>query len=275
MLARAKPDPQRREEVARALAEVVDKGNEIVRMAAVNALAVWHTPESVPKVIELTKDRHPQIRQIAIRILGQVKTKPAVEALLDGFRQDPSPVAEALKAIGPAAEDAILRRIDSPPMRDMSQAYSLLAEIGTEKCVRKLRQVSSQPPNLENQSRRFSALMALRWWEQFHKESPQDKGKAGDAATSDAGPRTWTDNTGEFTIEATLLGFKDGQVSLKRSDGRVVTLPLERLSQADQEFVKKVTAKPRDWPAGIPDEPYTRSSRSSRSDASSQRDVTP
>jgi hypothetical protein len=53
-----------------------------------------------------------------------------------------------------------------------------------------------------------------------------------------APPRTWTDNTGKFSIEATLEDVKDGQVTLKRTDGRKVTLPSERLSQADQDFLK-------------------------------------
>jgi HEAT repeat protein len=253
LLARAQPDPQRREEVARALVHATGYPDELVRFAAVNALVVWHTPETFSKVVELTKDNRPQIRQAAIRMLGQMKTKAAVEALLDCFARDTHSVVEALTAIGPPAEGAILRRMDSPPMRDMNQAYSLLCKIGTEKCVKKLREVSSERPNLENQSRCFAALMALRWWEQFGSAVPQDQGKAGetatlgdDAATSEAKPRTWTDSTGEFKIEATLLGLKDGQVTLERTDGRVVALPLERLSKADQEFVKKATAKPGD-----------------------------
>ena len=43
-----------------------------------------------------------------------------------------------------------------------------------------------------------------------------------------------------------MVGLKDGQVTLRRSDGRVVALPLERLCKADQEFIKRATAKARD-----------------------------
>ncbi len=252
LLARSQPDPQRREEVARALVHAAGYPDELVRFTAVNALVVWHTPETFPEVVKLTKDDRAQIRHAAIRMLGQMKTKAAIEVLLDCFPRDTHRVVEALTAIGPSAEGPILRRMDSPPMRDMNQAYSLLCKIGTEKCVKKLREVSSEPPNLENQSRRFAALMALGWWEQFGSAAPQDQGQAGetatladDAATTEAKPRTWTDSTGQFKVEATLLGLKDGQVTLKRTDGRVVALSLERLCQADQEFVKKATAKPR------------------------------
>jgi len=55
-----------------------------------------------------------------------------------------------------------------------------------------------------------------------------------------AKPRTWADSTGRFSVEATLADMKDGQVTLKRTDGRTVTLPVERLSQADQDFVKEL-----------------------------------
>lgn len=55
-----------------------------------------------------------------------------------------------------------------------------------------------------------------------------------------AKPRTWTDSTGKFSVEATLADIKDGQATLKRTDGRTVTLPVERLSQADQDYLKEL-----------------------------------
>jgi len=58
-----------------------------------------------------------------------------------------------------------------------------------------------------------------------------------------AAPRTWTDATGAFEIEAVYLGFSAGVVRLRRSDGREVAVPLEKLSQADQGYVRRM-AKP-------------------------------
>ena len=51
-------------------------------------------------------------------------------------------------------------------------------------------------------------------------------------------PRTWKDITGQFTIQATLLSASDGKVVLIRDDKQQTTLPLERLSLADQQYVK-------------------------------------
>ncbi len=56
--------------------------------------------------------------------------------------------------------------------------------------------------------------------------------------------RTWTDSTGKFKIDAQLVEFKDDQVTLRRTDGKTISLPLNRLSQQDQQFVKTSQAKP-------------------------------
>jgi len=53
--------------------------------------------------------------------------------------------------------------------------------------------------------------------------------------------RTWADSTSKFEIEASLVAFKDGKVSLKKSDGRIVVLPLERLSQVDQAVAQAMS----------------------------------
>ncbi len=59
------------------------------------------------------------------------------------------------------------------------------------------------------------------------------------AWTPGALAREWTDSSGTFTVEAELLDFKDGKVRLKKANGKILTLPLEKLSQEDQEFVEK------------------------------------
>ena len=51
--------------------------------------------------------------------------------------------------------------------------------------------------------------------------------------------REWTDSTGSFHLQAEYLGFDDGKVRLQKADGTVIAVPLERLSQADREFVRQ------------------------------------
>lgn len=61
--------------------------------------------------------------------------------------------------------------------------------------------------------------------------------------TSDASARKWTDSTGDRTVEAEFLDFRDGKVHLKREDGKVFASPIERFSEADQRWVKENYAK--------------------------------
>ena len=60
------------------------------------------------------------------------------------------------------------------------------------------------------------------------------------AASAASRLRTWTDATGKFKVEAEFLGLTDGQVKLRRKDGREVALPLARLSPADQQAAQKL-----------------------------------
>ncbi len=48
--------------------------------------------------------------------------------------------------------------------------------------------------------------------------------------------RTWTDRSGTFRTDAGLI---DVRVTMKRSDGTVITVPLETLSDADRDYVRR------------------------------------
>lgn len=50
-------------------------------------------------------------------------------------------------------------------------------------------------------------------------------------------PRTWTDSTGKFKVEAVYVGKTDTQVTLRRADGVELTLDLEKLSEKDRDLV--------------------------------------
>lgn len=52
--------------------------------------------------------------------------------------------------------------------------------------------------------------------------------------------RAWTEADGGRQIEAAYVSAKDGKVQLRKSDGKPVTVQMERLSKADQEYVKEM-----------------------------------
>ena len=58
------------------------------------------------------------------------------------------------------------------------------------------------------------------------------------------GFRTWTDRTGNFKTDAAFIDFKDGAVRLKKGDGSIVNVPIDKLCVLDQEWVKNRIAAP-------------------------------
>ncbi|MAD79701.1 MAG: SHD1 domain-containing protein [Pirellulaceae bacterium] len=54
----------------------------------------------------------------------------------------------------------------------------------------------------------------------------------------DSKTRTWMDATGVFSVEAELVEFANGKVRLKRKDGKILTVDYDRLSSADQQFLR-------------------------------------
>ncbi len=62
------------------------------------------------------------------------------------------------------------------------------------------------------------------------------------AGTAAAEVRTWSDSTGKFKVEAELVSAQDGKVQLRKVDGKEITVPLKRLTEADQAFVKESLA---------------------------------
>ena len=60
---------------------------------------------------------------------------------------------------------------------------------------------------------------------------------------------TWTDNSGNFTLQAKLINFSDTVVNLKREDGRTLAVPMEKLCLDDQVFLAQVVHKKAKEPA--------------------------
>jgi hypothetical protein len=50
--------------------------------------------------------------------------------------------------------------------------------------------------------------------------------------------RTWSDSTGKHKVEAEFVELKDQKVTLRRKDGKAITIALEKLSEADRSFVR-------------------------------------
>jgi hypothetical protein len=55
--------------------------------------------------------------------------------------------------------------------------------------------------------------------------------------------RTWTEVGGSGALEAELVDSDEGKVRLRRKDGAIVVMPLDKLSPADREVVKRERAR--------------------------------
>ena len=51
--------------------------------------------------------------------------------------------------------------------------------------------------------------------------------------------RTWSDRSGKFKVEAKCIKFEAGMVRLETRTGKVVSVPIEKLGDEDQAFVRK------------------------------------
>lgn len=60
--------------------------------------------------------------------------------------------------------------------------------------------------------------------------------------------RVWRDASGTHEIKAELVGVKGTQVTLKRENGTLITLPLSQLSKADQALLQSSGTGANDWP---------------------------
>jgi len=57
--------------------------------------------------------------------------------------------------------------------------------------------------------------------------------------------RTWTDTTGQFKVVAEFVELEGTTVTLKRNDGGTIRVPLNRLSQDDQQVARELAEKSR------------------------------
>ena len=63
-------------------------------------------------------------------------------------------------------------------------------------------------------------------------------------AQDDTSLRTWRDSSGTFSVKAKLLKRDGEMVHLEKADGTRATVPLGKLSKADQDFLSKQLANP-------------------------------
>lgn len=59
--------------------------------------------------------------------------------------------------------------------------------------------------------------------------------------------REWSDPSGKFRVQAELVSVRGDKVILEKSDGSIISVPIEKLCQADRDFLKN-NARPKTTP---------------------------
>ena len=87
--------------------------------------------------------------------------------------------------------------------------------------------------------------------------------------------RKWTDKSGSYSLQAEFVELAGDQVVLKREDGKSARVPLEKLSVADQEYVRQKTSPKPDNPfavTGAPSVPQSKPSQKEDATAGASED---
>jgi hypothetical protein len=72
------------------------------------------------------------------------------------------------------------------------------------------------------------------------------------AGTGEAATRTWTSANGKFTIEAEMVTVKDEKVQLRKTNGDLIEVPLDKLSEADRQYANASCAREDDGKTAAP-----------------------
>jgi S1-C subfamily serine protease/HEAT repeat protein len=126
------PPRQRRDEVQRGLRELLGASDAATRMAGVQALAACDPKEAAPALAKLLEDEVPSVRHTVLRAMKDSKDPRVAEAVAARLPIEPLPAMDVLKAIGPAAEKAVLPYLAEKyagPTRFWT--FNIVKEIGT------------------------------------------------------------------------------------------------------------------------------------------------
>jgi S1-C subfamily serine protease/HEAT repeat protein len=138
--ARVNTAGERREDVAKALEPLLKDGDGGKRRAAVKALGFWGGKEDVPLVIPMLNDADVFTRGEVFEALARFKDPRCAEAVAEhlvplGERGN---AAKVLRAVGPAAEKAVLKYLTHEDGFVRMEACNILKDIGTKQSVPEL-----------------------------------------------------------------------------------------------------------------------------------------
>lgn len=129
-IAKTEPDDARRDEVHKHLEALLADADGFFVQNIMKAMVQWRTDDTVPALIKVLDHSSFGARWEAEEILGELGDPRAAKPLVARLKEDGIKVEPALRALGPAAEPALIEllRDSDPTLR--SRACDLLRDVG-------------------------------------------------------------------------------------------------------------------------------------------------
>lgn len=151
-----------------ALIPLVTHSDDFIRRAAIKILVAQARADDLPVLLRAYNNMEDaQVRQQIIKAIGRMKTEKAANALAELIAAGPvdnfggnrtSDPSEALSAMGPVAENAVLPLLEERNLRTLVEACAVLKAVGTQKSMEALKNLASHP----NKTVSEAAAAALR-----------------------------------------------------------------------------------------------------------------
>ncbi len=133
------------EEVVAAILPLLDHDDGFLVNDVIQTLEIWRSPQAVPKLIERANDDRFFVRKQAIKTLGKFKDARAAEPIAAHLKEDGFEAADALKAIGPAAEPALIARLTDSDSDIRRRACEILKYVGGTETLRAMKALPADP----------------------------------------------------------------------------------------------------------------------------------
>jgi HEAT repeat protein len=158
---RMTPDDKTRKDVLDAVEPLLKDSNSSLQSTAIAVFGVWGTEDRAEVLFEMADGFSQSHRWAAMRALGSIGGKKSAEVVVKRLTDsnDMLTAADALKKMGSAAEEPVLKLINHPEQPVRYQVYNILGKVGGPKSASPLK-ASSQSD--ESGFNRAAAKIALQ-----------------------------------------------------------------------------------------------------------------
>ena len=242
------------EAISVAVAPFLSHPNGWIQADAAKAMVIWATPNAEAALIKASNTENRMARGSVIVALGRIPSPATAEAAAAELPRNRREAGKALRAMGRVAETATVPWASDRDFWVRREACDVLKEIGGRKSIAAL-QRALLDPRCPDKKQIEDTIAAI----EVHMSQQGDEAEPAEAATATTpamvapktkdATRSWSDASGSYEVEALFLGVADGKVSLKKTDGRTIRVPLEKLSEEDQIWIE-------DHAQAIPENPF-------------------